>query len=69
MNSSPLVVAESEKLLQELSVSAAVLELDLTGAPVLVFRHATTGRVNVIYRRLDGNIGWVDPTNGDKGSA
>ena len=65
----PLVVAESEKTLQELSVSAAVLELDMSGAPVLVFRHATTGRVNVIYRRLDGNIGWVDPTNGVKGSA
>ncbi|WP_298423673.1 ribosome-associated translation inhibitor RaiA [Rhodoblastus sp.] len=65
----PAVVAESEKLLQELSVSAAVLELDLTGAPVVVFRHATTGRVNVIYRRLDGNIGWVDPTSGEKGSA
>jgi ribosomal subunit interface protein len=65
----PAVIAESEKFLQELSVSAAVLELDLTGAPVLVFRHATNGRVNVIYRRLDGNIGWVDPTVGDKGSA
>jgi ribosomal subunit interface protein len=65
----PAVVAESEKFLQELSVSAAVLELDLTGAPVLVFRHSTTGRVNVIYRRLDGNIGWVDPTSGEKGSA
>ena len=59
----PVVVAESEKLLQELSVSAAVLELDLTGAPVLVFRHATTGHVNVIYRRTDGNIGWIDPTS------
>ena len=46
-----------------------MLELDLTGAPVLVFRHASTSRVNVIYRRLDGNIGWVDPTSGDKGSA
>jgi ribosomal subunit interface protein len=65
----PAVIAESEKLLQEFSVSAAVLELDLTGAPVLVFRHATNGRVNVIYRRLDGNIGWVDPTVGDKGAA
>jgi ribosomal subunit interface protein len=65
----PAVVAESEKFLQEFSVSAAVLELDLTGAPVLVFRHATTNRVNVIYRRLDGNIGWVDPTGGEKGSA
>jgi hypothetical protein len=65
----PAVIAESEKFLQEFSVSAAVLELDLTGAPVLVFRHATNGRVNVIYRRLDGNIGWVDPTVGDKGAA
>jgi ribosomal subunit interface protein len=66
---SPAVVAESEKFLQELSVSAAVLELDLTGAPVLCFRHANTGRVNVIYRRLDGNIGWIDPTGDGKGAA
>jgi len=65
----PAVIAESDKLLQKLSVSAAVLELDLTGAPVLAFRHATTDRVNVIYRRLDGNIGWIDPTGGEKGSA
>ena len=57
----PAIVAESEKTLQQLSVSAAVLELDLSGLPVLAFRHATTGRVNVIYRRTDGNIGWIDP--------
>jgi ribosomal subunit interface protein len=65
----PAVIAESSKLLQRLSVSAAVLELDLTGAPVLAFRHATSDRVNVIYRRLDGHIGWIDPTSGEKGSA
>jgi ribosomal subunit interface protein len=65
----PAVIAESDKLLQTLSVSAAVLELDLTGAPVLAFRHATSDRVNVIYRRLDGHIGWIDPTGGEKGSA
>jgi ribosomal subunit interface protein len=65
----PAIIAESDKLLQLFSVSAAVLELDLTGAPVLAFRHASTGRVNVIYRRLDGNIGWIDPTGGEKGSA
>ena len=57
----PAIVAESEKTLQQLSVSAAVLELDLSGLPVLAFRHATSGRVNVIYRRTDGNIGWIDP--------
>ena len=57
----PLIIAESTKQLKELSVSAAVMELDLTGAPVLVFRHAGNGRVNVIYRRQDTNIGWIDP--------
>jgi ribosomal subunit interface protein len=65
----PAVVAESTSVLQSFSVSAAVLELDLTGAPVLAFRHSSTGRVNVIYRRLDGNIGWIDPTGGEKGAA
>jgi hypothetical protein len=37
------------------------MDLDLTGAPVIVFRHAGNGRVNIVYRRLDGHIGWVDP--------
>jgi len=42
-------------------VSEAVVELDLTGAPAIVFVHAGTGRVNVVYRRSDGMIGWIDP--------
>ena len=37
------------------------MELDLTGAPVMVFQHGSSGRVNIIYRRPDGNMGWVDP--------
>ena len=37
-------------------------ELDLTGAPVIVFRHAGNGRMNIVYRRRDGNIGWIDPS-------
>jgi ribosomal subunit interface protein len=57
----PVVIAETTKPLHRLSVSEAVLELDLTGAPVLVFHHAGTGRVNVVYRRRDGAIGWIDP--------
>jgi ribosomal subunit interface protein len=65
----PAIIAESEKVLRQLSVSAAVLELDLTGLPVLAFRHASTGRVNVIYRRTDGNIGWIDPTGNEKASS
>jgi ribosomal subunit interface protein len=57
----PVIIAEATKLLRRFSVSEAVMELDLTGAPVVVFVHGTSGRVNVIYRRQDGNIGWVDP--------
>jgi ribosomal subunit interface protein len=57
----PVIVAESTKQLHVLSVSDAVIELDLTGSPVVVFRHAGSGRLNVVYRRHDGTIGWVDP--------
>ncbi len=56
----PVVIAESTKTLLRLSVSDALVELDMTGAPVLVFIHAGTNRVNVLYRRQDGAIGWVD---------
>jgi ribosomal subunit interface protein len=59
---SPVIIAESTTGLKALSVGAAVIDLDLSGAPVLVFRHAANGRVNVVYRRQDGNIGWIDPS-------
>jgi ribosomal subunit interface protein len=58
---SPTVVAEATTNLPRLAVSDAVLELDFTGCPVLVFRHAGHGRINVVYRRSDGHVGWVDP--------
>lgn len=58
---SPVVIAESTRALHRRSVSEAVLELDLTGAPFHVFLHAGTGRMNVVYRRHDGAIGWIDP--------
>jgi len=57
----PVIIAESTTALKRLSVSEAVMELDLTGAPVVVFRNAGHGRVNLVYRRADGNIGWIDP--------
>ena len=60
-NFSPAIIAESTTALETLSVSEAVMELDLTGAPVVIFCHAASGRVNMVYRRADGNIGWVDP--------
>lgn len=57
----PVVVAEGTERLRTLSVASAVAELDLSGAPVVVFMHAGNGRVNVVYRRRDGAIGWIDP--------
>jgi ribosomal subunit interface protein len=58
---SPVIIAEATKSLKRLSVSEAVMELDLTGAACIVFQHGGSGRVNIIYRRTDGNVGWVDP--------
>jgi ribosomal subunit interface protein len=57
----PVVVAEGSRPLKSLSVASAVAELDLTGATLLVFQHAGSARVNVVYRRADGAIGWLDP--------
>ena len=62
----PVIIAESTTTLERLSVSEAVMELDMTGAPVVVFRHSVSGRVNIVYRRGDGNVGWVDPPGGNK---
>jgi ribosomal subunit interface protein len=57
----PVIIAESTTTLKHLSVSDAVTELDMTGAPVLVFRHAAHGGVSIVYRRADGHFGWIDP--------
>ena len=58
---SPVIIAEDTTSLKRLSVSEAVMELDLSGAACLIFQHGVSGRVNVIYRRADCNIGWIDP--------
>jgi ribosomal subunit interface protein len=65
---SPVIIAEATTSLRQLSVSEAVMELDLSGAPCLVFQHGSSGRVNIIYRRADGNVGWIDPPAGKSGS-
>ena len=59
----PMIVAEMETKIPSLSVGEAVMQMELAGAPVLVFRHETHSGVNVVYRREDGNIGWIDPSN------
>ncbi len=58
---SPAVIAETTSQLQQLSVGEAVMQLDLSQSDVVVFRHAGHGGLNVVYRRADGNIGWIDP--------
>ncbi|HXW19893.1 MAG TPA: ribosome-associated translation inhibitor RaiA [Roseiarcus sp.] len=57
----PVIVAEGSARLKSLSVASAVMELDLTGAPLVVFQHAGSARLNIVYRRRDGAIGWLDP--------
>ena len=65
----PAIIAESTTALKLLSVSDAVTELDMTGAPVVVFRHAAHGGINVVYRRRDGHFGWIDPQFAGPGNA
>ncbi|MDF2799686.1 MAG: raiA [Devosia sp.] len=60
----PPVIAETTKNLRSLSVEEAVMELDMTSAGAVMFRHAGHGGLNVVYRRSDGNIGWIDPALG-----
>jgi ribosomal subunit interface protein len=57
----PLVIAETSAKVKTMTVGMAVMELDLSEAPVVMFKNAANGGVNVVYRRPDGNIGWIDP--------
>ncbi|CUI01276.1 ribosome hibernation-promoting factor, HPF/YfiA family [Leisingera aquaemixtae] len=57
----PIIVAEMETRIPSLSVGEAVMQMELAGAPVLVFRNEGKDGLNVVYRREDGNIGWIDP--------
>lgn len=58
----PAIIAESTMALKTMSVASAVVELDTKDSPVFVFRNAGNDSVNVVYRRPDGNIGWIDPS-------
>ena len=57
----PVIVAEMETKIPSLSVGEAVMQMELAEAPVLVFRNEGKGGLNVVYRRDDGNVGWIDP--------
>lgn len=57
----PVVIAEKSTNIETLTVSDAVMRMDLADLPALMFFNAGNGRINVVYRRVDGNISWVDP--------
>ncbi|MFT6222557.1 MAG: ribosomal subunit interface protein [Paracoccaceae bacterium] len=60
----PMIIAEMETSIPSLSVGEAVMQMELAGVPVVVFRKEGTSGVNVVYRREDGNVGWIDPVLG-----
>ncbi|TJZ93330.1 ribosome-associated translation inhibitor RaiA [Paracoccus gahaiensis] len=57
----PIIIAEMESRVPTLSVGDAVMQMELSGTPLLVFRNEKHGGVNVVHRRDDGNVGWIDP--------
>jgi len=57
----PAIVAETETKISEMSVGEAVMQLELGEMPFLLFRNAKHGGVNIVYRREDNHIGWIDP--------
>lgn len=58
----PAIIAETSLPVGTMSVASAVMELDRRDSPVVIFRNAGSGEVNIVYRRPDGNFGWVDPS-------
>jgi serine protease inhibitor ecotin len=57
-----MIIAEMQTKIATLSVGEAVMQMEISGTPVVVFRKDGQEGVNVVYRREDGNIGWIDPS-------
>lgn len=56
----PVVIAEDQTSIERLTVSEAVMRMDLADSPALIFRNAKHDGISVVYRRADGNVGWID---------
>ncbi len=67
-DAAPLVIAETIVSVRTMTVSTAVMQLDLSENPALLFRNAAHGGLNLVYRRGDGNVGWVDPSRAGSGT-
>lgn len=63
---SPAIIAETSTTIRTQTVAMAVMQLDLMDGPVHLFKNAVNGAVNIVYRRNDGNIGWIDPSTASK---
>ncbi|MGV2333227.1 MAG UNVERIFIED_CONTAM: ribosome-associated translation inhibitor RaiA [Planctomycetaceae bacterium] len=59
----PVIVAENAVYIENLTVSEAVMKMDLENLPAVMFKNTKNGRVNMVYYRSDGNIAWVDSPN------
>lgn len=57
----PIIIAETEAKIPSVSVGEAVMQMEISGAEFLVFRNETKNNINVVYKRDDGNIGWIEP--------
>jgi ribosomal subunit interface protein len=64
---SPVIIAEKSTDIERLTVSQAVMKMDLSDLPALLFFNSATGKINVVYRRVDGNISWVAPDDSESG--
>jgi ribosomal subunit interface protein len=65
----PIVIADVSTTIESLTVLQAVMRLDLGDLPALMFRNQALGRLNMVFRRPDGNIGWVDPKGAEDAAA
>lgn len=65
----PLIVAEMATQIERLTVSEAVMRMDLSGQPALLFHNNASDAINLVYLRSDGNIGWIDTDNTAKNAA
>jgi ribosomal subunit interface protein len=63
----PAVISEAPHSFKEMTVAAAVRQLDSAACSVVIFRYAENSRINIVYRRADGNIGWIDPLSAANG--
>ncbi len=65
-NDHPIIIAETKTDIPRVSVSDAVMLMDLANTPAFMFRNVRNDQLNVVYRRPDGNIGWLDPAPAGK---